>query len=413
MSMKKIFLIFVLLSLCMGILPFLLSAQDFDYHREESPSISWNGVIFFDARMLAAGGISLMASPAFSAALNPALIPPGQAIAAGGSFAVMKHEAFQYWGINQGIYGDIDPQSDRNSQFSGFTLIFPVQRLRLSAGWHIGARLELPDFVYEDQYWAYSVRSTGSENNFFAAAAFQLGKNFSVGIKLDYVSGKRDVTIDESWREYPVRFLHEEHHRLSWVVPALGAAWKISSAWTLATAVIYPLQGKAKRTLDRIFESNVERVEILDQKSTDTLYRPICFYLTASFAPLAHPRDPGKKKMILAAEAVYTLWSSYRYEFFSETLPREMKNTLVLALGMEYGLFGTRSDYFARLGYRLDPQPLKGPGMILQALTGGLGIRWGNISLDIGALYYFGSQQGIKQKHAVLNSTMNIRLGGR
>ena len=403
----------MVLSLWGGAANFPLSAQDFDYHREESPSISWNGVVLFDARMMGAGGISLMASPAFSATLNPALVPSDHSIFAGGSFAAMRYEAFQYWGINQGVYGDPDPQSGRNSRFSGLTLTFPVQRLRLSAGWYTGSRLELPGFAYEDQYWAYSVRSTGSENNFFTAAAFQLRKAFTVGIKLDYAAGRRDVAIDENWKQYPVRFRHEERHRLSYIVPSLGAVWKISPAWTLGATVIYPLQGKAKRSLDRIFTSDVEGIEILDQKSTDTLYRPARFYLAASFAPLTHPHDPGKKKLILAAEAVYILWSDYRYEFYAETLPREMKNTLVLALGMEYALFGTRSDYFARFGYRLDPQPLTGPGMTLQAVTGGLGARWGSVSLDLGALYYFGSQQGIKQKHAVLNSTMNIRLGGR
>ena len=410
MNLKKNFLIFILLSICVVITPVTVYTRDYDYHREESPAISWNGVVLFDARMLAAGGISLMASPAFSATINPALIPAGNNIFMGASFESMRHQAFQYWAINQGVYGDIDPQSGRNSRLSGFSVIFPFKGLRLSAGWYIGSLLELPAFDYESQYWKYILRSTGTENNFFAAAAVKLGNSLDIGLKLDVVSGKRDFSIDEAWKEYPLQMLHEEQHRLSYVVPSIGALLKISPNWTLGAAVIYPLRGKAKRTIDRVFESQYERIEILDQQSNDTLYRPARFYLGTTIDPFTNPNNPGKTRLTLAAEMVYTLWSDYQYEFYSEILPREMKNTLVLAVGMEFGLLGTNSDYFARLGYRFDPQPITEPEISQQAITGGIGLRIGTVSLDAGAIYYFSSYAGIKQNHWVLNSTLYIRL---
>jgi hypothetical protein len=410
MSFKKIFLMFIVLSLCVVVTPVTIYAQDYDYHREESPAVSWNGVVLFDARMLAAGGISLMASPAFSATINPALIPAGNNIFMGGSFESMKHEAFQYWAINQGVYGDPDPQSGQNNRLSGFSVVFPFKGLRFSAGWYVGSLLELPAFDYESQYWAYFLRSTGIENNFFAAAAFKLGKSIEIGVKMDVVSGKRDVSIYETWKEYPLQFLHEERHRLSYLVPSIGALLKISPAWTVGAAMIYPLRGKAKRTIDRVFESEYERIEILDQQSTDTLYRPARFYLGTTITPFTNPNNPGKTRLTLAAEMVYTPWSDYRYDFYSEILPREMKNTLVLALGMEFGLLATNSDYFARIGYRLDPQPITNPEISQQAITGGIGLRIGSVSLDAGAIYYFSSYLGVKQRHLVLNSTLYIRL---
>lgn len=408
--MKKIFLIFILLSLCVLVTPVTVYAQDYDYHREESPAISWNGVMLFDARMLSVGGISLMASPAFSATINPALIPEGNNIFMGGSFEAMEHEAYQYWALNQGVHYSLAPQSDRNRRLSGFSVIFPYKGLRFSAGWYVGSLLELPAFDYESEYTAYFFRSPGIENNFFAAAAFKLGKSINVGVKLDVVSGKRDVSIDENWKEYPLQMLHEEQHRLSYLVPSIGALLKLSPAWTLGAAVIYPLHGKAKRTMDRVFESEYELIEILDLKSTDTLYRPARFYLGTTITPFTNPNNPGKTRLILAAEMVYTLWSDYRYEFYSEFLAREMRNTLVLALGMEFGLLGTNSDYFARIGYRLDPQPVTNPEISQQAITGGIGLRIGSVSLDAGAIYYFSSYLGIKQRHWVLNSTLYIRL---
>jgi hypothetical protein len=102
---KKLFLIFII-GLCPWITPMSVSAQVFDYHREESPAISWNGTPLFDARMLGAGGVSLMGSPGFMAAVNPALIPHGDKLLVAASFDVTHFEAFQYWGLNQGVLGD-------------------------------------------------------------------------------------------------------------------------------------------------------------------------------------------------------------------------------------------------------------------------------------------------------------------
>ncbi len=404
--LKKFLLIFVIM--LSGVLTLFVSAQNYDYHREESPAISWNGVPIFDARMMAAGGISLMASDAFSASINPALIPSINGFFFGASFEMMKHEAFQYWGINQGVLYDPENQSQQNNRLSGLTLFFPFKGLRFSAGWYMSNLLELPSFDYESEYWEYFLRSPGVENTFFAAAAFKWGKTIDIGIKLDYIYGKREVEIDEHWKEYPLTIRHRENHRLTCIVPSIGATIKMSPKWTLGAVLIHPLRGKAGRTLDRFFESEYESLEISDLKSTDNLYRPARIYLGTTFKPFANPNNTGKNKLTLAAEVLYTFWSEYKYIFYSETLPRDMRNTLVMALGMEYGILGTKSDYFFRVGYRLDPQPVTEPETTLHALTGGIGFRLGKVSADIGALYCFGTAEGISQKHIVLNSTLQI-----
>ncbi len=405
---------FICFAIGLSLYPNVVSAQYFDYHREESPAISWNGVILFDARMLGVGGISLMASPAFAASINPALIPSTNNILIGASYEVMEHEAFQYWGVNQGVLFDPDNHSARNYQPSGLTLTFPLKGIRFAAGWYTSNMLELPPFYYELQYWGYSGRFLGTENTFFAAAAFKLGKTIDIGIKLDVVAGKRDVEVNETWKSYPVDIQHQENHRLFYLAPAVGVVVTISPTWTLGASLSQPIPGKARRTLDRSFRSSTETIEISDLKSTDTLDRPTRFYLGTTFAPFTTRGDPGKKILTLAAELVYTLWSNYEYEFYSEILQRNMRNTLILALGMElglYNLFKTKSDWFLRLGYRLDPQPVTEPEMSLKGLTGGIGMRAGRVYLDAGAIYITGSYQGIKQKHWVLNGTMQLRLG--
>jgi hypothetical protein len=406
-----------LISLLMGVslVSTVVSAQYFDYHREESPAISWNGVILFDARMLGTGGISLMASPAFAASINPALIPAKESIFAGASYGIIQHEAFQYWGVNEGVLYDPENRSNRNYRPVGLAFCFPLQGLRFSTGWYTSDLLELPSFFYDQQYWSYAGRFPGIEQTFFAAAAFKIGENVDIGLKLDVVTGKRDVELIENWKGYPAVIRQQENHRLFYAAPTIGVVIKISPAWTWGASVTYPFHGKARRTLNRTFESPAETIEISDLKSTDTLYRPACFYLGTTVTPLTARSDPEKKILTLAAEMVYTLWSNYKYEFYSEPLPRDMRNTLVLALGMELGLFDlfkTRGDWFLRVGYRLDPQPVTEPEMSLKGITGGIGVRIGRVLLDVGGIYYTGSFQGIEQNHWVLSGTMQLRLGG-
>jgi hypothetical protein len=86
--------IFTLLAVWIIMQAFPTGAQNYDYHREESPSVSWNNIPMFDARMLAVGGISLMASDAFSAVINPAAIPAAKGLVTGGSFQAVIHQAF-------------------------------------------------------------------------------------------------------------------------------------------------------------------------------------------------------------------------------------------------------------------------------------------------------------------------------
>ncbi len=405
--LKKVLFIFLTVSVVIQAIP--VWAQYYDYHREESPSVSWNNIPMFDARMLAAGGISLMASKAFSAAINPAAIPPLKGIVTGASFQVVTHQAFQYWGLNQGVYYENDPQSQNNNRLGGFTLAFPFKGFSFSGGWVTVNLLELPKLDFSDSGWSLKATFPGVENAIFAAAAWKWGKTVSVGIKLEYIFANRKVDIKETWPSYyPTTYLHRESHRMTCIIPSLGAKIKLSPRWTLGAVLIYPLRGKVHRTLDHIFESPSTHLEISNLKSTDAFYRPTRIYLGAAFTPFVHADAPGKNKLTLAAEIQYTSWSGYRYVFYSETLPRHMRNTLVAALGLEYGIFSGHSDYFLRLGYRLDPQPVTEPKTTLQELTGGIGFRLGRVTADIGGLYCFGSPGGIMQKHFVLNSTLQF-----
>jgi hypothetical protein len=49
--------------------------------------------------------------------------------------------------------------------------------------------------------------------------------------------------------------------------------------------------------------------------------------------------------------------------------------------------------------------------MAVSGITGGLGIRFGKVSLDAGILYYTGSHEGFGQEHLVFTSTVQFHIG--
>ena len=149
-----------------------LPAQEteaFDYHRQESPAISWNGSYLYDAKLLSLGGISFFPSNPFQATLNPALIPEGRNWNLGITFNSSSYEAFQYWGINQGVFIDPENQQGSASQISGAAGLLKNGNISFSAGWHLSNRLQYPDYNFSGDYDDFSGDFSGQENTFFTA----------------------------------------------------------------------------------------------------------------------------------------------------------------------------------------------------------------------------------------------------
>jgi hypothetical protein len=412
----------------MGFVLSATSTESFDYHREESPAVSWNGIFIYDSRMMSMGGISMVASNSFSAAFNPAFIQRRDKYSFGVSGAKIAHEAFQFWGINQGVYASNEPLKNTDYLFSGVSVTYNLKGMRFAAGWNVANLLQLPsfDFVNEynyGQYDSYSGTFWGKENTFYLAAAFPMGKKIDAGIKLDYILGKRQLEvvdlahyyyfIDNDYHMREVIIEQREEHKLSALVPTVGARFHVSSGLCLSAAFAYPLKGKAKRTIYRGFTNRADNVFINSTtNSSDDYYRPPKMNLGVVYTLEDRGKKTSKKRLILAAETNYLFWSAYKFDFFDEEIPRDLKNTLVIALGLEYGFLSSRRDIFFRLGFRLDPQPVPDPGVTFKVLTCGAGIRLGMIAWDLGFSYFSGSPAGIDQNHYVLNSTINIILKG-
>jgi hypothetical protein len=398
----------------------------YDYHREESPAISWNGIHFFDSKILSLSGISMMASDPFAAVLNPALIPDDGKVILGVSYGSISHEAFQYWGVNQGVVTVPEPLSNRNTLFNGLSGTLVLNKFRISIGSYFSGLLQYPTFEYREeyeygQYYSYKGTFAGNENTYYIAAATKLGNKFDVGFKLEYVSGQREVDIEDTdsfwewvinqWVKKSIVIIQSEDHHLSLIRTTLGVNYQISPDWSLGAFFILPFGGKAERTVTRSFENFSDDVFISETQNTDdTLYRPVQFNVASKIHFPLRNKGPAKKRFTLAAELKYSLWSTYKYILFDENIPRDMRNTLVMALGGEYGSFTKKRDFFIRLGTRLDPQPIKDPNTLLLSFSGGVGIRLSWFAMDLGISYFTASTSGEIQEHYMLNSTFIMRL---
>jgi len=417
---RKLLLFLVFL---MGCFYFKLVGQIIDYRTEESPIISWNGVPLYDARLLALAGISSMASEPFAGTINPAVTPATQKICLAATINTLKYESFQYWGINQGVRQEPNGLSDQKILISGLAITLPFKNLFVSAGWFMNNILEFPsfDFIeeYYDESWVYNGDFKGKVNTCFVAFARQFGKKFNLGIKFDYNFGKRELEINDIYnfiysnnREFN-RIQHRENHTLNYMILSVGARWQITPAWTMGTVLVYPFKGDVKRLVTREFYSSLtgERLAISSQEYTNDLFRPKKIHIGTTYK-FSMGKSPISRRFTIGAEVVYSFWSGYRYDFFNETLTKDMRDTIAMAMAVEYGIYKKPQDIFFRVGYRFDPQPFKEALTNLHAMSGGVGIRLGKFFWDVGLSYYFCSVDGFKQNHLVLNSTTAILLKG-
>jgi hypothetical protein len=399
-----------------------LFAQSFDYHLEETPAVSWNDVGFHDARMLSLGGVSLLASDPFAASTNPALIPRESRYSLGLSGARVSFEAMQYRGVNQGSLTSLSPPSDTVSVVSGLAGHIAIRRIGLAAGWYVNSLPRFPDFAVVTYYGSYadgvyssnSLAFNGTENVFFVAAALPDWKGLRLGARLDYVAGRREVAVDSVYNDYfwiggawairRIEQREEQSHNTRSFSPSLGLSWQITRRWTVAGQLTWPFDGTADRTLTRTFANPTDGIFISDRQTTsDRLYRP----QEATLGTALELDLSRRFRLRLGGEAAYARWSHYRYEFFGEKQPRDLRDTFGLAGGMEL-TFKAGTDISLRLGYRRDPQPVKEPATTLEAVTGGVGVRLWKLGLDAGAARYQGSAGGVQQNHTALVFTLSF-----
>lgn len=407
---------------------FSLKGQKYDYRLEESPVISWNGITLFDARMLSLGGVSIAALDNNNGIINPAVLPGKEGFTFGGSYSYLKYQSFQFWGVNEGVVKYDSPLEGVNSGFSSFAVMLKFKNAGISGGWYRRGINEFPQFNFRteydyEEYNSYLGEFSGNENSYFLCAGISLGKFVDLGLKIDYVKGKRYVNIqdymsyyyhiDGNWVKKDIYVEQSESHITKDFVPSLGVVIKISQRFISGLTLSYPFRGSSDREILRKFYNIDDRIEIEESEfSEDKNYMPPKISLGFSYhLPL--------KKILSDSDHLniffgfdYSFWSAYKYHFFGEMLERSFKNTFTLSGGVEFHTILNNIDFLLRGGFSFDNQPLKNPDTMLNLVSCGIGIRYLTLGLDFGFAYITASPGGFKQEHLVAVTNFSINISG-
>jgi hypothetical protein len=414
--------------ICLIILIFLSGLQIiaqssgiFDYRREESAAISWNGTNLFDARSLALADISLLSSNSFSQIQNPAWVPDNPGFSIGLNINIIGIQAFQYWGLNQGVFTSQLPLSKKLIQPGAAAFKFKLSKFTFTCGYRIGSLFTFPDFgnKQEDSIgssYNLSGKFSGQDRLFFFSGAWKLSKKITGGAGLEYISGERKVDVSEVevgffWDKKSNRNVLKtitssrmQDHNRNFIRLTLGTAYQFSDKFDIAAYIKIPFRGTADRKSSTGFENKYDAVKIeISDSFTDQSYLPMLISIGSILqVPLF------QSELSLAFEADYRIWSNYHFYLFSEEIHRNMQNTICLKLGIEYPfLMGNLQEYF-RLGFKIEQQPVRSPQGIFNALSFGTGILLGKFTVDLGFMYYFTTNLNHNQKHFTANTTISL-----
>lgn len=385
-------------------------AQSADYHREESPAISWNRFVLYDSRAAACAGISFFTSAASAAIANPALMHKTDGIATSASYSLIGSTAYQYSMINTGVYYSSDKQYEFNPVFSSLSAVFNIEDATIGIGYYKQSLMELPDIDVIDTGYSASAVFSGKEDAYYLAISYPIADIY-IGAKLTFVSGNRYLDFSELY-DSVITISQNENYDFDYFVLSFGTSWEVSDSISLSAAFDYPIKSVMNSEIERSFDANITGGGHIHStaSSKDDLYRPSKITFAAGFAPFSQPTDKPENAFKIGLEINYIFWNSYKYVLFGEELVREFDNTALAALGLEFPINCFGLDLLLRGGYRLDPQPTSEPGVTLHWLSFGAGVNLAQITFDVAGSYCFGSLPSWTAQNYTIVATLGVRL---
>lgn len=387
----------------------ILPGQQFDYHREESPAISWHDFNGFDARLLSLAGISIASSPGFQLAINPAVPLKKNKWTVAVAPGFLRAQAFEYKGLPEAeLYrtGDPGPKSFHTYTFPpNASLTFSGVHFAMSFGWRRLHFLRRPSITPQYSGYSQKMEFSGYEDSLFTAFQFPFSKFLYSGLLLEWIPGNRKFKYEET---ISMTYSEEEAHRTQYF-RVTAAAFLRKKNWHAGVKFSIPFRGTDQADLNRLYMGGGETFH--DKLiCSDPLYRPP----NASIAILWAPSSNISPHPIVSvtAEANYYYWQGYRYFSFSEEMPRNLRNTLILSVAGEktVSLFDLELPF--RIGLRYDPQPLVSPGIALIWVTGGVGITRPSWGIDLGLAMIHTMKLAPAQNHWQAALTLYYSMGG-
>ncbi len=374
-------------------------------YEDEAPLGTWNIFGAPSAPSIGLGGAQFArawdASVSFT---NPALLLGLPRLSASVSASLAASSLFRYSLVNTGV---VSSQGNLTADVVG------VDQAGLAVhgrAWAFALAVAAPEsygrprIVVGDGGYQLTFDQTGYLRVLHAAIARRLPAGLSVGVGLNYATGRLDRTTVEQTADIlrVVIITDEKSESFNGFYLNGGLTWQATERLTAALAVRSPYVKKGTgRSLLR-YEVPVQGTDIRIEAEADNSYRqPWVFGAGVSFRI--------SEAWSLAGDAAYFGWSRYAVTYFDEPLARPFRDIVKAGAGVEYRAPATISRRPARIPFRLgvlvDPQPMTTVRSTYLALTFGTGLELETLAIDLGASYgrESGSGRGLKSGRVVLS----------
>jgi opacity protein-like surface antigen len=354
-------------------------------YEDEAPLRTWNTFGIPSAPSIGLGGTQFArASDSSVSLVNPALLVslPRYSVTLTGSWAWAS--MFKYSLVNTGVVsspGNLTAGS-LGVEFGGLSLRAGSWAFSASAG--ILENYGRPGISLQDPSLTYSLdmSQSGFLRDYHFAAARRIGPNFSAGLGITYVTGRRRRSILETSAVQfgRVTITDDKSENENGVFLNGGIAWEPTGRLTAALVFRSSYIQKADARSSLRYEAPTGDTDIqIDAAARNEYRQPWIFGAGVSYR--------FSDAWAMAADLAYFGWSRYSATFFDEPLDRQFRDVLKAGAGVEYlataTLFGRPGRVPVRLGLSYDPQPMTGPRSAYVSVSLGAGLQVSSIAIDL------------------------------
>ncbi len=390
--MKRTFFPFALLAGCLFFRGAASAQLVLGQYEDEAPLGTWNIFGAPSAASIGLGGAQFARAWDGSASLaNPALLPslPRLSGFLTGSYAAAS--LFKYSLVNTGVVESIGNPTVGVTGVDGGGVAAHFGPWALAVVAAAPESYGRPSIAVGNGGYQLTFNQTGYLRVFHAGIARRLPAGWSLGLGLNYATGRLDRTTVERSAGLAslVTITDAKAERIHGFYVNAGLAWEATRRLTAALVVRSPYVKKGTGDSLLRYQASPEGTDIrIAAEAANTYRQPWVFGAGLSYRL--------STAWSLAADAAYYGWSRYSVTYFDERLERPFRNVLKAAAGIEYlapaGMYGRSARIPFRLGFSADPQPMTTVHSSYLALTFGTGLELRKLAVDISGS--FGREKG-------------------
>ncbi|MCX7973136.1 MAG: hypothetical protein N3B16_01360 [Candidatus Aminicenantes bacterium] len=384
MVKKKILLILGLL-----FFPWIISGQTIiGQYEEEAPLKSWNISGFIPASGLGRAEImTIRADNPAVAFSNPSLLTDLPRLSLFFNGSINQASLFRFAIVNTGVLKSNQNLWVKIMALDGAGLALKLNSWSLSFGAAIKEYYDRPTASAESisggkTTYRINFNQEGFLRTYNFSLARKIGNFLAVGLSFNYSQGKIKRKTEEAWPLNQISILDSKEGSLKDLYLRFGLKASITNSLKISLT-FEPSHKLTKESQSRVKYSaeTTKTVISIEDEAKDFLMKPFQISLAGSYL--------WKERWLLLAEAIFFNWSKYKLTWFSQEETRNFRDILRLAAALETSqsltLFHQSFILITRVGFLIDPQPMKIPRSTYYGLTSGLGLHWKWLRLDLGA----------------------------